>query len=129
MKADIFATPRAEPNKLLPTLGGALVLACALPVFLILGWSLRGWGLALVLWLGLHAADLLLTRLRSSTGNLAASGVLAFGLTFKTVAVLGVLVAAAAANPHVALAAAVVYALSYTLELGLSLASYFGARP
>ena len=38
-----------------------------------------------------------------------------------------VLVAAAVASPHLAVAAAVTYALAYTFELGLSLATYFGA--
>jgi hypothetical protein len=51
----------------------------------------------------------------------------AFGLLFKTLGLLVVLFATAAANPHLALAAALVYALAYTLELGLSMVAYFGA--
>jgi hypothetical protein len=38
-----------------------------------------------------------------------------------------VLVAAVAASPELAVGAAVTYALAYTFELGLSLATYFGA--
>jgi hypothetical protein len=51
---------------------------------------------------------------------------LAFGLTFKAVVVLAVLFATAVSHPHLALAAALVYVLAYTFELGLALAAYFG---
>jgi hypothetical protein len=127
MPRGIFATPRPVPGRLLPALGGALVVALALPVFLLAGWDLTGWALGAILWLGLEAIELLLTRLRGSTSNVAASAVLAFGLTFKAVIVLAVLFATAVSHPHLALAAAVVYVLAYTFELGLALASYFGA--
>jgi hypothetical protein len=127
MPGGIFATPRPVPGRLLPALGGALVIALALPVFLIAGWDLAGWALGAVLWLGLEAVELLLTRLRGDGSNVAASAVLAFGLTFKAVTVLAVLFATAVSHPHLALAGAVVYVLAYTFELGLSLASYFGA--
>lgn len=126
MAGGLFATPRAVPGKRLPAAGGALVIALALPVFLLGGWNVAGWALGAVLWLGLELIDLLLTRVRTRTGNLAASAVLAFGLTFKAVAVLAVLVAAAVSHPRLALAAALVYVLAYTFELGLSLATYFG---
>ena len=52
---------------------------------------------------------------------------LAFGLSFKALVVLVVLVAAAASRPHFAAAAAIVYVLAYTFQLGLSLITYFGA--
>ena len=35
----------------------------ALPVFLIAGWSIAGWGLAAVLWVAVHGIDFLLARL------------------------------------------------------------------
>jgi hypothetical protein len=123
----IFATPRPVPGRLLPALGGALVVALALPIFLLAGWDVTGWALGAVLWLGLETVELLLTRLRITAGNLAASAVLAFGLTFKAVVVLAVLFATAVSHPHLALAAALVYAIAYTFELGLSLVTYFGA--
>jgi hypothetical protein len=127
MPGGIFATPRPVPGRLLPALGGALVIALALPVFLIAGWDLAGWALGAVLWIGLEAVELLLTRLRGDGSNVAASAVLAFGLTFKALVVLAVLFATAVSRPHIALAAALVYVLAYTFQLGLSLASYFGA--
>ena len=111
----------------MPALAGSLVILCALPLFLILGWNMSAWALAAVLWLGIHALDYILRRARKDTGNLAASGMQAFGLLFKTLGLLVVLFATAAANPHLALGAALVYALAYTLELGLSMVAYFGA--
>jgi hypothetical protein len=127
MRDAIFSTPRPEPNHLLPAAGSALVVLLALPVFVIAGWSLAGWGLAAVIWAAVHGVDALLLRARAGTANLAASGVQAFGLFFKAIGLLVVLVAAAVASPHLAVAAAVTYALAYTFELGLSLVFYFGA--
>src|SRR5207302_4786241 len=98
--------------------------------FAIAGWTLAGWGLAAVLWAAGQALGLVLARLRYGTGNLAASGVLALGMMFRGVAVMAVVFAVALARPHVALAAALVYAAAYTLELGISLVAYFsGGRP
>ena len=45
----------------------------------------------------------------------------AFGLLFKSIGVLVVLVAAVVADPQLAVAAAVTYALAYTIELALYL--------
>ena len=128
MRAAIFDTPRPEPGHLLPALASGLVVALALPVFLVLGLSLGGWALAAVLWIAVHCIDLFLRRARGDVGNVAASGVQAFGLFFKAIGVLVVLVAAVVADPHLAVAAAVTYALAYTIELALSLVTYFGAE-
>jgi hypothetical protein len=128
MRAGIFATPRPVPGRLLPALGGAVVILLALPVFLLADLDLAGWALGALLWFGLEAIELVLTRLRERTANVAASAVLAFGLTFKAVAVLVVLIAAAATRPDVAVTAAIVYVLAYTFQLGLSLATYFGTK-
>jgi hypothetical protein len=127
MTSALFSTPRPVPSRTIPALGGALVVAVALPVFLLADWKLAGWALGAVLWLAALALDLLLARLKARTGNLAASGVAAFGLFFKAIGLLVVLVAAAVTNPHLAVAAAIVYILAYTFELGLSLVVYFGA--
>jgi hypothetical protein len=127
IRGGIFTTPRPVPGRLLPALGGAFVLALALPVFVLAGWGIAGWALGAVVWLGLEGVELLLTRLRATADNVAAAAVLAFGLTFKAVVVLAVLFATAVSHPQLALSAALVYALAYTLQLGLSLAAYFGA--
>jgi hypothetical protein len=128
MRAGIFATPRPVPGRLIPAAGGVLVLLLALPLFLLADWDLTGWALGALLWIGLEAIEIVLTRLRSRTANVAASAVLAFGLSFKAIAVLAVLVAAAATRPDVAVAAAVVYVLAYTFQLGLALLFYFGTE-
>ncbi len=127
MPSALFSTPRPEPNHVMPALGSGLIILFALPVFLLVGWPLAGWGIAAVLWVAVHAIDVVLHRTRGNTGSLAASGVQAFGLFFKSIGLLVVLVAALAASPHLAIAAGLTYALAYTFELGLSLVGYFGA--
>jgi hypothetical protein len=127
VKEALFSTPRPVPGRLLPAVGGALVIALALPVFLIADWRLAGWALGAVLWLATLAVDLLVTRVKTRTGNLAASGVQAFGLFFKALGLLVVLLATAVTSPHLAAAAAIVYVLAYTFQLGLSLLAYFGS--
>ena len=122
----LAATPRPVPGRLVPALGSSLVVALALPIFVVAGWRLDGWALAAVLWLGSQALGFLLARLPLSHANLAA-GVVGIGKMFRAVAVMVVLLAVAASDGQLALAAALVYALAYTLELGLSLVSYFGA--
>jgi hypothetical protein len=126
MLGTLFSTPRSEPDHLLPAAGGTIVLALLLPVIALLGWSIAGWGLAALLWLGLHALDLLVVRARSKPGGATSSGIQAFALFLKLIALLVVLFAALAADRDVALAAGLTYGLAYTFELGLSLASYFG---
>ena len=120
-------TPRPAPGRLLPTIGGTLVLLLALPVFVIADWRVAGWALAAVLWVGVHALDVL-ARAQVGNGNLAASAVQVFALLFKLLGLLVVLFATAVASPELAIAAALTYALAFTFELGLSLATYYG-RP
>ena len=52
--------------------------------------------------------------------------VVGFGMTFRALAVMVAIVALAATDPQLALAATLLYALAYTLELAVSLALYFG---
>jgi len=125
MLGTLFATRRAEPDHLLPAAGGTVVIALLLPVVALLGWSIAGWALAALLWLGLHALDLLVVRARAKPGG-ASSGIQAFALFFKLIALLILLFAALAADRDLALTTALTYGLAYTFELGLSLASYFG---
>jgi hypothetical protein len=119
-------TPHAVPGRFAPAIAGAAVIALALPVFLLAGWHLAGWGLGAVLWIGAQALGLVLTRLRMGMDNLAASSVVGLGMMFRPVAVMVVAVAVAASNAELGVAAALVYAFAYTLELGMSLALYFG---
>jgi hypothetical protein len=110
-----------------PVLAGAGLVALALPVFAVAGWSLRGWTLGAVLWLAAQAFGLLLSRLSLGADNLAASGVRGVGMMFRSVAVMVVVIAVAASNAEVGLVAAAVYALAYTVELSLSVLAYFGS--
>ena len=123
----LTSTPRRAPGRLVPVLAGGAVVALALPVFLLAGWRVAGWGLAAVLWLGAQGLTFLLARLRLGADNLAASGVAGIGMTFRAIAVMVVVIAVAAQDAALGLAAAGVYALAYTLELGVSLATYFGS--
>jgi len=123
--AGVFATPRPMPDQKLPFVAGAAVVALALPVFLAAGWDLRGWVIGATLWLASRTLASLLTHLQSGMGNLAGSGVLGFGMTFRAIAVMVVVVALAASDARLALAVTLLYALAYTLELAVSLALYF----
>jgi len=128
MTAGTFTTPRPAPSILLPIVAGTGVIALALPIYLVAGWRLEAWALAAILWAGSQAFSYLLFRLRSR-GDLVASGVAAFGMLFRAIAVMVVVLAVAVSDPRLGLAAAITYALAYTVELGLSLVSYFGNPP
>ena len=126
--AGVFSTPRPLPDPRLPLVTGAAVIALALPVFLAAGWDLRGWTIGATLWAGSRALAALLTHLRGGMGNLAGSGVVGFGMTFRALAVMVVVVALAASDARLALAVTLLYALAYTAELGVSLALYFSGE-
>jgi hypothetical protein len=68
---------------------------------------------------------MLLARFRLGAGNLAASGVVGIGMSFRALAIGIVLIAVAATDARLGLSAACLYALAYTFELALSLLSYF----
>ena len=123
---DVWATPRPVPSRFVPVAAGAAVIALAAPVFAVAGWPLEAWALGASLWLGAQALGLLLSRLPLGADNLAASGVRGVGMMFRPVAVMVVVIAVAASDPEVGVAAGLLYALAYTLELGLSLLTYFG---
>jgi hypothetical protein len=122
----IFETPRPAPGRLLPAIAAAGLLVLALPVFLVADLPLGGWVLASVLWLAAQGLSLLLARLGLGADKLAASGVVGIGMTLRSIAVGVVLVAVVASDARLGLSAALLYALAYTLELGVSLATYFG---
>jgi len=129
MRGDLVTTPRPVPRRTTPVLGALLVLGLGLAVFLIAGWDVRGWAIGAVLWAGIEGISLLVARLRKGANGTAATGLQAFELAFKGLAVLAVLVALASSDPDLALPAILVFALAYTAELGLSLAAYFGSTP
>ena len=121
------STPRPVPGRLLPLTAGAAVIALALPVFLIAGWPIAGWALGAVLWIGGELLGLVLARMRASAPGNAGAGVQGVGMMFRGIAVMVVLLAVVVSNTTVGVAAALVYALAYTLELMLSLVTYFGS--
>jgi hypothetical protein len=123
-----FTSPRPSPSVLLPALAGSAVIALALPIFLVAGWPLDGWVIAATLWVASQLFGYLLVRMRSG-GNLAASGVAAVGMLTRAVVVMGVIFVVAVSDPWVGLAAALTYALAYTVELILSLVAYYGNQP
>ena len=127
--AGLFETPRPLPDQKLPLLAGVAVLLLALPIFLAAGWDLRAWVIGATLWGASRALAALLTHLRSGMGTLAGSGVVGFGMTFRALAVLVVVVALAATDARLALAVVLLYALAYTLELAVSLGLYFSGEP
>jgi hypothetical protein len=126
MRTDLVTTPRPVPSKTAPALAALLVLGLALPIFLVAGWDVRGWALGALLWAGTRGISMLLTHMRKGASTTTASGLQAFELGFKALAVLVVLVALAGTEPQLALSATLVFALAYTIELALSLTTYFG---
>ena len=128
MSAGVFTTPRPIPGRLVPALAGSAVIVLALPVFAVAGWPLAGWTFAAVLWVAAQAFAWLLTRLSLDAGNLAAAGMRGIGTSFKGIAVGIPLVAVTVSDERVGVAAALLYAFAFTVELAVSLVTYFGAE-
>ena len=128
MSTGAFSTPRPIPGRLVPALAGSALIALALPVFVVAGWPLDGWLLAAVLWVAAQAFAWLLTRLSLDAGNLAAAGMRGIGTSFKAIAVGIPLVVVTVSDESVGIAAALLYAFAFTLELAVSLVTYFGAE-
>jgi hypothetical protein len=128
MSSGMFSTPRPLPSRLAPTIAGGTIIALALPIFAIAGWPLRGWALAAVLWAASEIVALLLARLPDSPDNLAAAGMRGIGTTSRALLVGIVLVIVTVSNESVGLAAALLYAMAFTVELGVGLTTYFGGE-
>ena len=128
MTTGVFSTPRPVPGRLVPALAGTGVIALALPVFAVAGWPLSGWMFAAVLWFAAQLFALLLTRLSLDAGNLAAAGMRGIGTSFKAIAVGIPLVAVTASDERVGISAALLYAFAFSVELAVSLVTYFGAE-
>jgi uncharacterized membrane protein YiaA len=94
--------------------------------FAVAGWPLGGWALAAVLWVAAEIFAAVLARLPGRPDNLAAAGMRGIGTTSRALLVGIVLVIVTVSNESVGLAAAILYAIAFTVELGVGLATYFG---
>ena len=121
----MLLTPRREPERRLPVLAGGMVVALALPVFLLVGWRVEGWALGALLWTGSQLLGLLFARAGIGEPTLRGSGVVAFGMMARGILLMLVAIAVATSDPYLAVAGALVYAAGYTLELALGLTLYF----
>jgi hypothetical protein len=128
VNAGVFSTPRSVPSRLAPTIAGGLVIFLALPVFSVAGWPLKGWALAAVLWVAAEVFALVLARLPSGADNLAAAGMRGIGTTSRALLVGIPLVIVTVSDESVGIAAAGLYAVAFTVELAVGLATYFGAE-
>jgi hypothetical protein len=126
--AGIFSTPRPLPSRIGPAVAGGTIVVLALPIFAIAGWPLQGWALAAVLWVASEIFALVLARLPASADNLAAAGMRGIGTTSRGLLVGVVLVIVTVSNETVGLSAAILYAIAFTAELGVGLATYFGGE-
>jgi hypothetical protein len=98
---------------------GALVLA--LPLFLLAGWPLAAWAIGALLYAGLRGLGLVFDRIGTAGAR--------FWMVARVFVVTVVFIALLATDVERALAAALVYAVAYTLELTVSLLLYFGQEP
>src|SRR5205823_371909 len=96
------------------------------PVCLTGGFPLGGWALAAVLWGAAELLGVWLARIPTGADNLRTSGLVAVGMAFRGIGVMVVLLAVTVGNRGVGVTALVIYALSYSLSLGVSLTEYFG---
>jgi hypothetical protein len=124
----VFSTPRPVPGRRIPALAGAGIVVVSLPVFLVAGFPLGGWALAAVLWLAGEALALWLAHLPTGADHLGTSGLVALAHSFRGIGVIVVLAAVTLADRDVGIAALAVYALAYSLSLGVSLVEYFGGE-
>ena len=128
MTNGLLSTPRPVPGRRGPALAGAGVVALALPVFLVAGFPLAGWAIAAVLWLAGELLGLWLARLPTGADHLPSSGLAGLAHAFRGIGVIVVLAVVTLANRDVGIAALAVYALAYSLSLGVSLVEYFGGE-
>jgi hypothetical protein len=129
MRVGILGEPRPVPRRSMPILAGGLAILIMLPVFVLAGWPLNAWGIAGLVWIGWQGLGVLLSRIKPSPSNPAASGVLAFAMMARLLALLAVFVAVAASDADLGLAVALVWGLAYTVELAVSLAEYYNQEP
>ena len=124
----MLSTPRPVPSRRAPILAGAGVVVLALPVFLVAHFPLGGWALAAVVWAAGEALAAWLGRLPTGADHLGTSGLVALAHSFRGIGVVIVLAIVTLANRPIGIAALVVYALAYSLSLGVSLLDYFSGE-
>jgi hypothetical protein len=120
--------PHPVPHSYRPTIAAGIVVAGALPLFLVAGWPIAGWAIAAVLWVAAQAISLVLRRMPLGMGNLASSGAVAMGRMVRSITAMVVLIAVTVSNQSVGISAAAVYAVAFTVEFGASLATYYGGE-
>jgi hypothetical protein len=125
----ILETPRPAPSRTLPAIVASVLVVAALPVFIAAGWSVGGWALGASLWFAGEAMAFAIGRLPMSLNNLVSSSFVGVAMTFRVIAVMVVLLIVANSNRDLALSAALLFIVAYSLELGLSLLLYFGSEP
>lgn len=125
MRAGVFSTPRPVPGRRAPAVASALVVAVALPVVLLGGFSVVGWAIAAVLWIAGEALSWWLARVPTGADHLKQSGLVALAMAFRGIGVMVVLLAITVSNRGMGVVAVIVYALAYTLSLAVSLLEYF----
>jgi hypothetical protein len=128
-KSSRLTAPRPLPNRTPPPLLSSAFILLALPIFLLAGWPFRGWALAAALWAAGQVFGFLLTRFPLGAGSAGASAAVGLGMIFRSLVVGVALVLVAVSDKRVAIAAALLYLLAFTIELALSLLSYFSAEP
>jgi hypothetical protein len=104
------------------------VVALALPIFAVAGWPLQGWALAAVLWVAAQVFAFVVTRLSGDPDNLAAATMRGLGTTSRGLLVGIPLIVVTVGNEAVGIAATAVYALAFTVELAVGVASYVGGE-
>lgn len=128
MNGGLLSTPRPVPKGRVPMLAGTAVVLLALPAFVVGGWSLAGWGIAAALWLAFQAIGLALGRLPVGLGSMGSTGVVGIGRTLRAAGLVAVLFAVTASSSGTGLAAAIVYALAFTVEFVSSLLVYLSGE-
>ena len=118
-------SPRPMPERKTPVLVGAAVVGLSLPLFLIVGWNVKGWALGTFLWGASQLLGILFARVGIGEPSLRGSGLVGFGMMGRGILVALVCLLVAVDQPDVALAGALVYAAAYSAELATSLTLYF----
>jgi hypothetical protein len=124
----LISTPRPMPGRKGPAIAGTLAIILALPIFVAAGWPLTGWAIAAAVWGAGEVLAFSLGRLPLGLDHLATSGIMAIAMSFRVIGVMLVLIVITVADKPVGVAATVTYIAAYTLELMVSLASYFGSE-